>query len=224
MHKWALFGVCLLAASITLVGRSLHARMEASSRALHESEGRGDAYVYHPGVHKVHMDVRAGSAGAHDDGYLNAYESLVFPLRGGAVAACLETLLPWTRTTSCERGGSFMAHALRPLWPRKVNVVFHDGSERTWAYSRSRDGYLPVPGSTRDGHGNGIPETIAMASNGGGINAYGFEGPGPAYDRTNLAQRLSSLQIPGNYAGGAQDDLITCAARGGGRAWCMRGP
>jgi len=198
-------------------------RVEAPMNALHKSSSRGGGYVFLPRAHNVRITMRLPVTVNENDGYLDAYETVAFPKRSDAVAICLQTAMPWSTRIDCRRGASIFASLFGPLQARIVNVVFHDGSKRAYAYSREAQRYLPVPGSASDAHGNGIPENLAMVSNGGGISTYGFDSLGPSYDQINLVSRLSRLGVQGDYADETHNGLISCALRVDDSTYCKQG-
>lgn len=145
----------------------------------------------------LHVDLKP-SISLGDDGYMNAYDAVRAPANNNAVLDWLTT----TYFTKDNVNGAYpfaaspaMASALANLFNDlkvsilgidfkvEVTVVFHDGSQRTYATNSFGD-WAEVPGTAIDAHGNPIPEDYADIA-GNGSRTYGFNGQ-PGYDQTNL--------------------------------------
>lgn len=157
-----------------MAGYGMHRRAAATMHGpLQESSSRGDAYVYFPSARRIRISLPAQEV---PDGYVDAFDTIASASANDAVSLCLNAAKPWARHADCSQPGWVPAFLLRPLQARMITAVFSDGSTRTYVFESETGRYLPVPGSARDGYGNGIPENVAMASNGGGIDTYGFRG------------------------------------------------
>lgn len=208
-HMLKLIAVALVA--LAIIGYRAHrSTVETTRIALHDSAGRNGAYVHFANARRVHVDLKSTDAAG---GYINAFRAIVSTRASDAVANCLNETLPWTGKADCAKSSWLRAFALRALRVRLVTAVFPDGSARTYVFDGETGSYVPVPGSARDRVGNGIPETVAMASNGGGLSTYGFQGAGAERDQAQLVQQLVRLGIGGNYTDGDNRQPITCVAR-----------
>lgn len=202
-----------LAVSAILGYRMHRGTPEMTRLALQESSSLGGAYVYFPRAQRIHVALKAwGTAGADID----AFAAIASPRQSNAVATCLEEALPWAAKADCAKPGWMRALVSWALRARLVTAVFPDGSARTYVFDGGTGGYLPVPGSARDGIGNGIPENVAMASNGGGLSTYVFQGADSDRDQAQMIRQLEGLGLGGSYTDGDNRLPITCVARASG--------
>lgn len=202
--------VCALVVFAIVGYRTHHGTAETTRLALHDSASRSGAYVHFAHAQRINIRLKSQAASG---GYIDAFGAIASTRDNDAVAYCLKETFPWTGNADCSQSGWMRAFALRALRARLVTAVFPDGSARTYVFDGDTGSYVPVPGSARDRIGNGIPENIAMASNGGGLDTYVFQGPDADRDEARLVRQLVRLGIGGNYTDGDNRKPITCVAR-----------
>lgn len=210
MHRIVKLAALVLAV-ICMLGYIVHRGAAQSAQlALHDSAHRAGAYVHLARAKHIQVNLPSG---VPSGGSINAFDTVASPSMDHGVADCLAGTWPWAAQASCKKPGGISAAIRRAVQPSLITAVFPDASTRTYALDAASGHYLPVPGSARDDFGNGIPETVAMVSNGGGIDTYVFRGAEAIRNRTLLVRQLLALGIAGNYANGTGNEPITCAKR-----------
>lgn len=196
---------------LAIIGYRTHrGTAETTRTALHDSAGRNGAYVQFAHAQRIRVDLKSPDAAG---GYIDAFRAIASTRDSDAVANCLKETFPWTGQADCSPSGRVRTFALRALRARLVTALFPDGSARTYVFDGDTGNYVPVPGSARDRSGNGIPENVAMASNGGGLDTYVFQGADAGQDQARFVRQLVRLGIGGDYTGGDNRQPITCVAR-----------
>ena len=179
----------------------------------------------------LHVDLQP-KIPSGDDGYLNAYETVVATSNNDRVLQWLDmTKFTMTNTSleSSDRMPQFPAlqaevvalmNAIQTAvisfkFDVRVTVVFHDGSTREYKVDPSGQ-WTTVPGTARDAHGNPVPESYAdIARN--GQQEYSFTGDGPHYDQSNFVNSITLYGVPitnGSGGGSSGGSIIGCVKTG----------
>lgn len=157
-----------------------------------------------------------------DDGYINAYDALHSTQNMDTVRAwLLSTDYTSANTVGLSDNGiafPSLSAAISQLlnniktsvisfhYDVNVIVVFHDGSQMTFAFDSPNGRWEFVPGTARDAHGNLVPDSYESVGGSYGTT-YNFVNPHPGYDLSNF---LNSLQLVNVQPQGSPTQILAC--------------
>lgn len=167
---------------------------------------------------------------ASDDGYVNAYDTIVSASDNDRVKQALMTNYfnptalqswnpPWgsALVAAIAQAENFFKSDLINFsnFNATYTVEFHDGSQRTYQFSPSLHTFVPVPNTARDTHGQLIPENANAATNGYGTAVYNYGDTPPGYDMPNLETLLRNMGAQGiPITSGGGGGSVTCSWNG----------
>lgn len=157
-----------------------------------------------------------------DDGYINAYDAVHSTQNMDTVRAWLlstgftpantvglagsGTASPQLSAVIAELLNNIKTSVISFNYTVNVIVVFHDGSQMTFAFNSPNGRWEYVPGTARDAHGNLVPDSYESVGGNYGTT-YNFTNPNPSYDLTNF---LNSLQLGNVQPQGSPSKVLAC--------------
>ncbi len=139
----------------------------------------------------MHVDLPSGhptgpEGESTDDGYVDAYDTLTIAQLDDNVVNYLNNPVNYSGFYATVVG-ILTPYAISPVQFDKlsmvVNVLFHDGSKRTFVFNKTTRTYEPQADSARDSHGNQLAEKAPLR---GTTYYYGPDPTSRPYDSWNM--------------------------------------
>lgn len=185
--------------------------------------------VYAANGHALDINARvsvnadlAPSTRLGDDGYINAYDALHSTQNMDTVKIWLMntdytpsntegfanngTTSPQLSAVIAQLFNNIKTSVISFNYTVNLTVIFHDGSQMTFAFDNQNGRWEYVPGTARDAHDNLIPDSYTAIGGNNGLT-YDYNKTNPGYDLTNF---LGTLQLDNVQPQGSPTKVIAC--------------